>query len=282
MRSDAAEPGHSALPLSCVVAPSCYDDPDWLALHRDLERYSTDKHCFLHTGGHVNRKGWEWTQCLHGLRRLGAITPGARALGIGVGREPVIFHLAEHIAHVTATDLYDEAAWSSSGGREAERALLDAAIAACPPSLDLSRITFDNQDGTCLTYPDNSFDFCWSLSSIEHFGGHHAACRAMREMARVVRPGGIVAVATELLLLEEYRHAEYFTRGELERELIEAAPDLKLIGPVDYRALPPDYRLDGIVLPLGVHRRRRHVVLNDGEIQWTSIMLFFRVEPERI
>ena len=263
--------------LSSVVDPSSYEDPGWVALHQALERYSTDKHCFLHTGGHVYRKGWEWTQCVYGLHQLGAMMPAARALGVGVGREAVIFYLADQVAHVTATDLYDEAAWTGSGGREADPALRDEALASCPASVDPAKISFENQDGTRLTYADDSFDFAWSLSSIEHFGGHSAACQALREMARVVRPGGVVAVATEMLMLEEYRHAEYFTRRELLEELIPASSRLELIGPVAFDTLPPEYLIDSIVAFSGVDRRRRHVVLNDGDVQWTSVMLFFRV-----
>ncbi len=34
-------------PTLCeVVNPARYRDPEWLALHQDLERYAVDKHCF--------------------------------------------------------------------------------------------------------------------------------------------------------------------------------------------------------------------------------------------
>ena len=96
-------------------------------------------------------------------------------------------------------------------------------------------------------------------------------------MARVVRPGGIVAVATEMLLLEEYRHPEYFTPSEIAAELVAPFPNLSLVDPLELRTLPYDYLVDSIVVPSGVDRRRRHVVLNDGSVQWTSVMLVYRV-----
>ena len=128
--------------LCTVVDPAHYQDAEWLSLHHDLERYSIDKHCFQGASGAIYRKGWEWTHCLFGLRRLGMLAHGHRALG--VGRECVIFYLAEHIARVTATDLYGEAAWSEERGKEADLALLEESKRSCPPGVDLSRIVFDN------------------------------------------------------------------------------------------------------------------------------------------
>ena len=263
--------------LCGTVDPSHYFDRQWLALHHDLSRYSGDKHCFQNFSGEIYRKGWEWTHCLYGLRQLGMLAPDHKALGVGVGRECVIYYLADHIAEVTATDLYGEAAWSAEGGREADPRLLEESKAHCPETVDFSKIRFENQNGTKLGYDDDQFDFAWSLSSIEHFGGHDAARQAVREMARVVRPGGIVAIATEMLLLEEYSHPEYFTRSELIAELLEPCTNLELVGPVNFHTLPYEVLLDSIVVPAGVHRRRRHVVLNDGQVQWTSILLFLRV-----
>ncbi len=263
--------------LCGVVNPNHYLDREWLALHHDLERYSVDKHCFQNRGGEIYRKGWEWTHCLYGLRRLGMLNRDHRALGVGCGREGVIYYLADHVGHVTATDLYGEGAWGTQGGREASITMREESKKHCPATVDLSRITFENQDGTKLTYADGSFDFAWSLSSIEHFGGHAAARQAMAEMARVVRPGGVVAVATEMLMLEEYSHPEYFKPSEIMTDIVQSCLNLEIAGPINFHTLPFEYLVDSIALPQGVHRRRRHVVLNDGQVQWTSILLFFRV-----
>jgi SAM-dependent methyltransferase len=262
--------------LSETTNPLRYTDPEWLATHRALEPYSIDKHCFQHTSGEIYRKGWEWTHCLYGLEKLGAITPDARGVGVGVGREPVIFYLADRIARVTATDLYDNTEWSNANGREASKELVQLAKDGCPSSVDFNKIRFESQDGTKLTYADNSFDFAWSLSSIEHFGGHKSAQRALAEMGRVIRPGGIVAVATEMLILDDQKHHEFFTRQELMSDLINPCTDLELVDEINFETLPTEYLVDSIVLPTGVDRRRRHVVLNDGNVQWTSVLFFMR------
>jgi SAM-dependent methyltransferase len=262
--------------LSEIVNPARYADQEWRNLHDELERYSIDKHCFFKTDGHILRKGWEWTHCLYGLHKLGALTPGARAIGVGVGREPVIFYLADRIAQVVATDLYDNAEWAGKNGREASIELVNQAKLAAPKGVDFTKIRFENQDGTALTYDDNSFDFAWSLSSIEHFGGHNGARKAMLEMQRVVRPGGIVAVATELLLLDDLCHPEYFTKAELQSILIAPCRNLELVDEINYDTLPSEFLIDQIVMPQGADRRRRHVVLNDGAVQWTSVLFFAR------
>ena len=86
-------------------------------------------------------------------------------------------------------------------------------------------------------------------------------------------------MATEYLLLEEQTHEEYFNRQDLDDHVINATPDLELIEPVDWSLPPEDFLIDSIVVPQGVDRTRRHVVLNDGNVQWTSVMLFLRKKP---
>ncbi len=65
--------------LSTVINPLHYLDREWIDLHHDLSRYSIDKHCFQNFSGEIYRKGWEWTHCLYGLRKLGMLAPGHRA-----------------------------------------------------------------------------------------------------------------------------------------------------------------------------------------------------------
>ncbi len=258
--------------------PARYSDNEWMSCHRALEPYSTDKHVFMHTnGGHVYRKGWEWTQCIYGLQQLGAVHTSSSGLGVGAGREPLIFYFGDRIRSVTALDLYGNERWSTgAGGQEAKAEVMHSPERWCPKQMDFSRVQFVVGSGTHLDFKEAQFDFCWSLSSIEHFGGHSVAADAMREMGRVTKPGGHVAIATEYLLLPEYDHVEYFNRTRIYESIVDACDNLQLVSEVDWATVPPEYLVDSIVVPSGVDRRRRHVVLNDGEVQWTSIMLFFR------
>jgi SAM-dependent methyltransferase len=254
-----------------------------MGMHHTLEQYSAeDKHVFQHTnGGHVYRKGWEWTQCAYGLDELRVLSPQARGLGAGTGRECLIFFFADRVGEVVALDLYGNERWSATGGREASLDIVEHTDRFNPRGVDLKKIRFVNGSGTDLSVVDGTFDFCWSVSSIEHFGGHQAAARAMQELARVTKPGGVVAIATEYLLLPEYNHIEYFNRDEINKYLIDSVPELELVSEVNWHTLPPEYLLDSIPFPQGADRLRRHVVLNDGNVQWTSVALFFRRRNSR-
>ena len=266
------------LGLNGLVNVQAYEDQQWMEFFDDLSTYSYDSHIFQsRKQPDVYRKGWEWTQTIYGLEKLGMIQPGHSAIGVGAGRECVIFWLADRLKRVIATDLYGNEKWSSEGGAEANAAVLEDPQAFCPRKIRLESLEFRTMDGTDLSfYPDNEFDIAWSLSSIEHFGSHERAADAVREMARVVRPGGVVAVATEFLLLEEQTHEEYFNKGEIIKYVVEATPHLELIERISWDLPPQEYLIDSIVAFTKVDRLRRHIVLNDGDVQWTSILLFFR------
>jgi SAM-dependent methyltransferase len=259
--------------LCSLAGPAAYHHPEWRALHRELAEYSFDHHVF---SPNVYRKGWEWTQAAYGLMQLNMLRPEHSALGVGAGRECLIFWLGDRLRQVIATDLYGNAAWTSKNGREADPGVLESPQKYCPKPMDLRAIQFMNMDGTELRFPDNHFDFAWSMSSIEHFGGHDKSAQAVREMARVVRPGGIVAIATEYLLFEEYQHPEFFTKNEIETYVVKASPQLALVEPINFALPPAEYLADSVVVPQGVYKTRRHIVLNDGRVQWTSIMIFLR------
>ena len=265
-------------PLSEVINVNHYNNPAWMALHVQLEGFSTDKHVFKHTEGEIYRKGWEWTNCAYGLSHLGAIKKEARALGVGAGREPIIFWLAENIKEVIATDLYGNDTWTMNDGAEAPGDIIQDADKYCPRPFQKDRVRFEVADGTQLPYENLSFDFCWSLSSIEHFGGAEAAAEAIREMGRVTKHGGIICVASEYRIDDSsQRHPESFTREQIEDFIIPADSKLKLVNGMSWK-LPPKEYLDNPINTLteDVHRRKRHVILRDKKVHWTSFMLFFR------
>src|SRR5262249_26022310 len=123
-----------------------------------------------HPPDFVHRKSWAWTQCLFGLDCLGALRPEHRALGVGVGWEPLSFFLSNHVGEVVATDLYSEQGeWS---GGEGKRDILDDPDKVAPFPYRRDRLRFLSMDGRTLVFPDASFHVVWSCSSIEHFAGH--------------------------------------------------------------------------------------------------------------
>lgn len=279
--SIAAQEQQSAgqMQLNQLTDPMKWEVPEWLALHRELETYSVDKHCFNERREFAYRKGWEWTQTIFGLQRLLGISPSAKALGVGAGHEPLLFYFADRVAEVVGTDLYGNETWTQRGGKEADAALLQDPKRFCPRDFRQDRLRLLSMDGTKLDFPDQTFDFVWSLSSIEHFGSHEAARKSIEEMGRVAKLGGIVAIATEVILTPGAPdHPEYFTIPMFERYVVHASPRLLPIQPMSYRLPPLEYLIDPIMLHLDgdVHRVRHHIILNDGKVQFTSGMIFFR------
>ena len=62
------------------------------------------------------------------------------------------------------------------------------------------RLTVRHMDALALEFEDESFDAIFSSSSIEHFGDFPDVRRGVEEMFRVLRPGGVLALATEFRL----------------------------------------------------------------------------------
>lgn len=56
------------------------------------------------------------------------------------------------------------------------------------------------EDGRMLHFPDNSFDVVVSFSAIEHMEKFSDRLKAVEEMARVLRPGGYIAITGPNLL----------------------------------------------------------------------------------
>jgi SAM-dependent methyltransferase len=72
-------------------------------------------------------------------------------------------------------------------------------------------------DATDLPYPDESFAHCVCISVIEHIPGDGDS-RAMAEMWRVLRPGGILELTTEISPQGEDRYVNKRVYGEASAE----------------------------------------------------------------
>jgi SAM-dependent methyltransferase len=126
-------------------------------------------------------------------------------------------------------------------------------------------------DGRRLAFADGTFDIAYSLSSIEHFGGLDGATATVREMGRVLKPGGILVLATEYVLSGP-AHEETFQPGEVATLI--RHPGLELVEPIDeqvyrrYRAVPVDLHRNPYETP--------HMLVRFGETVFTSVMVFLR------
>ncbi len=127
-----------------------------------------------------------------------ALPPGARVLDVGSPKDLAAM-LARHRGyHVLATDILPEAVALSRRYAAAQRLEGEGA----------GLVRSEVQDGRALTYPDNCFDAAYSVSVLEHIPDRGDS-EAIRELIRVVRPGGVVVVTVPF----DRNYRETFVQG---------------------------------------------------------------------
>src|SRR5205807_4278990 len=109
---------------------------------------------------------------------LAELRPGMRLLDVGCGPGSITRGLAERLApgQVIGLDL--------------SRETLDAASREAA-ALGLENLRYEEASVYALPFPDASFDVAYAHQVLQHLRERGAA---LREMLRVVRPGGLVAV----------------------------------------------------------------------------------------
>jgi SAM-dependent methyltransferase len=152
---------------------------------------------------------WRSVEFAYVWRQL-ALGSGARVLDLGSPKDLATM-LAKHRGYeVVATDILPEAIDLSERYARAQR------LHGHGPGLVSSEV----QDGRALTYEDGSFDAAYSVSVLEHIpdAGDSAA---IRELVRVVRPGGLVVVTVPF----DRRYRETFVDGAVyERKPVASEP----------------------------------------------------------
>jgi SAM-dependent methyltransferase len=145
--------------------------------------------------GQEYRKHWEIAMAVLAMHRELPEHRRNLALGVGAGTEATSFYLTNHFRIVFATDLYAGPEWM----HDAPPAMLyRPEIYAGQVPFQPRRLVVQNMDARRIEHEDETFDFIYSSSSIEHFGEPHEIRRAAAEMGRVLKPGGIIAISTEL------------------------------------------------------------------------------------
>jgi SAM-dependent methyltransferase len=235
----------------------------------------------LNPMGHIHRKDWEWAMGIIAMQRLGKLNKRCSAIGIGSGTEVIPFYLANNINHVYATDLYNAGDWSAA----APTGFPENPKKYAPFPYREDALTIMRMDGTKLEFPSETFDIAFSFSSIEHFGGknHSGALKSLREMERVLKPGGIAVIATEYIINNK-KHYEFFNQRTIFSHLINKVESLRLVEPIDFTisAQTLDTILDFFTIDVNWDKfdddfKRQHplIVLRARNILFTSIMLVF-------
>ena len=125
-----------------------------------------------------------WFECAI-QAHLATLSPGWRATVLDVG-SPKMFgmYLALHAeAALTLTDINDadvdeyRMMWSSRAA-EAKRP-----------------VVFARQEVRSLAYADDAFDIVYAMSVVEHVDGEDGDSRGVRELLRVLKPGGLLVLS---------------------------------------------------------------------------------------
>ncbi len=152
----------------------------------------------------LHRKLWEWAYVYHHLKSEGALVPGARGLGFGVGQERLPALFASMGCHVVATDapagVAEGAGWRETNQHSAK---LDDLFA--PEHVDRStfekRVSIAECDMNAIGDGFRGYDFCWSACSFEHLGSIELGLDfVVNSVEQTLKPGGVAVHTTELNL----------------------------------------------------------------------------------
>ncbi|MGC2427829.1 MAG: class I SAM-dependent methyltransferase [Nitrososphaeraceae archaeon] len=239
----------------------------------------------LSSEGFIHRKDWEWALGIIAMRRFGKLNEKSTAIGVGTGTEPVPFYLANMVKHVYATDLYGQ---NDGWKRAAPSDFPENPKKYAPFAYKEDALTVMRMDGTNLEFPSESFDIAFSFSSIEHFGGggrnHSGALRSLREIERVLKPGGLAVITTEYIINDK-EHPEFFNKRTIYSDLIDKLERLKLVEPLDLRITTKTldtvidfFTIDSNWDKLDNDYKKTHpvILIRARNILFTSIMLVFR------
>ena len=150
-----------------------------------------------------HRKTWEFCFIAAALQRAGVLRPGARALGFGVGKEPLPALLARRGVEVVATDapacVVASQGWVSTG-QHAEG--LDALSRPdiLPDEALRRAVSFRAVDMNDIPGDLSGFDACWSSCAFEHLGSIDHGLRFFENSLATLRPGGVAVHTTEFNL----------------------------------------------------------------------------------
>ena len=180
------------LPVSQVCTEAQFHEPEFAHWCRALD-----------LAPRPHRKVWEFCYIFAVLAARGALKPGARALGFGVGHEPVPALLAKMGLDVVATDAPPEAAevakWTATHQHASALEALDRPN-ILPFSSLAERVAFRPVDMNSIPSDLRDFDICWSSCALEHLGSLKSGLEFIEASLGTLKPGGIAVHTTEFNL----------------------------------------------------------------------------------
>jgi 2-polyprenyl-3-methyl-5-hydroxy-6-metoxy-1,4-benzoquinol methylase len=261
------EPGTDVFPMSTICRQESFDEP-WFAWWAGQLGESLRYH----------RKLWEFTFILQALWERGAIRPGARGLGFGVGMEPLTAWFAAQGCQITATDMTadraEESGWISSNEHASGKATLRRP-ALCPDALFDANVEFRNCDMNAVPDDLTGYDFCWSACAFEHLGSIEAGLLFIERSIETLKPGGWAIHTTEFNMSSNDQTVDHgdtvlYRRRDLEdlRRRLEARGHR--VAPFDFT---PGVRPIDRYIDIAPYRSEPHLILALWGHQTTSIGL---------
>jgi len=168
-------------------------------LHPEFRRLAD----LMHHPIFYHRKLWEFIFILHHAFRLGLLGQDKRALGFGVGSEPLPAVFASVGTEITATDapaeLGIERGWTESNQLALGLATL--------PSIGMTRDDFERKvrfepcDMNAISPHLQDYDLCWSSCAFEHLGSIEKGLDfVINSVEKTLKVGGVAIHTTEFNL----------------------------------------------------------------------------------
>ena len=274
--------------LCCIEDWENYEVKEIIPKLQDITYYDKCRGTLARKPGQIHRKDWEWMLGIIAMKRFGKLNKNSTAIGIGAGKELILFYLANHLGHLYATDLYSTKEWENFAPAD----FPENPSKYSPFPYNQSALTALRMDGTRLEFPSDSFDIVFSFSSIEHFGGENysGALKSLKEMERVLKPGGIAIVATEYIINNKKPPDvinQFYNEYTIYSHLINKLEVMKLVEPLDLTI--SQKTLDKGIIDAGkavdwdtsrvnddFKQANPYIVIKLGNILVTSIMLIFQ------
>jgi SAM-dependent methyltransferase len=170
-----------------------------------------------------SRRAWEFAMIFRALQVKGKLDKNCAGLAMGAGTERLIYAIAPYADRLVVTDLYGMSQGWEGVQTDDPKALI---VKRAPWKFDSSRIEALAMDMRTLDFPDETFDFCWSTGAFEHIGDDADFSQHLREVERVLRPGGIYAFTTAIVFgpsTLRIPHNYYFSPEHL-LEILDESP----------------------------------------------------------
>lgn len=185
-------PGANVLPHSIACRSDSFLQP-WFSYWTARFRVRMRQH----------RKLWEFVFICQALWERGALRPGSRGLGFGVGTEPMAAVFASEGCKIVGTDMAPDGATALGWIEGQQHALGKEALRRpelCPDDVFEENVSFRVVDMNYVPDDLTGFDFCWSSCALEHLGSIELGLAFIERSLDCLKPGGWAVHTTELNL----------------------------------------------------------------------------------